>query len=325
MKLRLVLAGFLAVVAIAVVWHARGPVAGGELPLVAITQIVSHPGLDEVRNGVINGLAREGFVDGKNIKIEFRNANGDPTLTLPIAQEFVRKKAAVIVPITTPSAMAVAKSTKDIPVVFAGVTDPVGVGLVASLDHPGANITGTSDRWPFEAQIRFFKELMPSLRSIGMLYKPGDDVSKIGIKAVEEAAPKHGLRLVTRPVSSPSDLYPSAIAMFGEVDAVFTGMDNLVVENLETLLKAATEASKPVLSGDAGSVQRGALAAVATNMTDVGEIAGVMVAGVLNGQAPSGMPVKVVTGGTHLVNLKAVGSNAIDRGRLSQPDVKLLQ
>lgn len=325
MKLKLLVVSLLAGIAIVAVWLGRMPGAGPALPLVGITQIVSHPGLDEVRNGVISGLEKAGFVDGKNIRIEFRNANGDPTLTLPIAQEFVRKKAAVIVPITTPSAVAVAKSTKDIPIVFAGVTDPVGVGLVASLSAPGGNVTGTSDRWPFEAQIEFFKELLPSLRSIGMLYKPGDDVSQIGIKAVAEAVPKFGITLVKRPVSSSLDLYSSAIATFAEADVIFTGMDNLVVENIEILLKAAAETGKPVLSGDAGSVQRGALAAVATSMTDVGEVTGTMAALVLGGKSPATMPVRVIDGGTYIVNLQATGIRLVDNNRIAKPDVKILK
>ena len=158
-------------------------------PLVGITQIATHPSLDEVREGVIEGLSARGYKDKVNVRIEFRNANGDPSLTLPIAQEFVRQRAAVLVPITTPSTLAAAKATDRIPIIFAGVTDPVGVGLVKSLQNGAGNISGTSDQWPFKDQLTFFKELMPSLKTLGMLYKPGDDVSKVALAAMTESAP----------------------------------------------------------------------------------------------------------------------------------------
>lgn len=292
-------------------------------PLVGITQIAAHPSLDEVREGIVEGLADRGYKDKANVRIEFRNANGDPSLALPIAQEFVRQKAAVIVPITTPSAIAVAKATENIPIVFAGVTDPVGVGLVKSLKNGSGNITGTSDRWPFREQLTFFKELMPGLKVLGMLYKPGDDVSKLAVTAMADGAPSVGIKLQIRPVSLPADLYPVSVQMLSEVDAVFVGLDSLVAENLEVLLKAAAEAGKPVFAGDSGSVKRGAVAAVSVSMKEVGKIAGGMAADVLDGKAPGQIPVWSVTSGEKLVNKSALNDARFDHARLARPDVKL--
>lgn len=292
------------------------------LQQVGITQIVSHPGLDELRQGIITGLAERGFKDGKKIQIIFRNANGDPSLALPIAQDFVRQNVAVLVPITTPSALAAAKSTRTIPIVFGGVTDPVGVGLVANLEYPGGNITGTSDRWPFEQQLALFTKLLPNMKRVGMLYRPGDDVSKIGVEAAKKAAPALALELVTEPVSSSADLYPTAVSLLRRVDAIYTGMDNLVVENLESVLKAAREAKKPVLAGDAGSVGRGALASMATSMTDVGVLTGQMVADVLEGKNPGEMPIRVVSGGKAIVNRDATEEFGINEELLKRLGVE---
>jgi len=102
-------------------------VDAASLKNVGITQIVSQSSLDLVKEGVIAGLRQEGFEEGKNLRVSFRNANGDPSLPLVIAQEFVRERMDVIVPITTPSALAVAKTAGKIPVVFGGVTDPSGL------------------------------------------------------------------------------------------------------------------------------------------------------------------------------------------------------
>lgn len=309
----------IALVVIAAVW-----LRSGRHPMkVGITQIVSHPGLDEVRQGVIKGLEQRGYRDGEKIQILFRNANGDPSLTLPIAQDFVRQKVSILVPITTPSALGAAKSTKTIPIVFGTVTDPVAVGLVTNIDHPGGNITGTSDRWPFEEQLQFFTKLLPKMRRVGVLYKPGDDVSRIGVEAAKKEAPKLNLEIVAEPVSNPSDIYATAVSMFRRVDAIYTGMDNLVVENLESLLKASREAGKPVLAGDAGSVGRGALASVATSMTDLGVLTAQMVAEVLEGKKPGDMPIRIVTGGKPVVNREAAKTFGIDEELLKQLKVEL--
>lgn len=280
---------------------------------VGITQIVSHPSLDSVREGIVKGLAARGFEDGKTIKIVFRNANGDASLTLPIAQEFVRSNVDVIVPISTPSALAAAKSTKTIPIVFGGVTDPVAAGLVSNLSFPGGNITGTSDRWPFRQQLEFFSKLLPKLRKLGILYKPGDDVSKIAVDAMRENGPALNIQVVAQPVSGPADVYPSAQRLFQDVDAIYTGLDNLVVENLQSVLKAAKEANKPVLSGDEGSVQKGALAAYSVSMSDLGVATGNMVADVLQGKLTASMPVQIMTTGIGVVNMNAADALKIDR------------
>jgi len=289
---------------------------------VGITQIVSHPGLDLIKDGIIKGLGEKGFQDGRNIMIVFRNANGDPSLAIPIAQEFVRARMDLIIPITTPSTLAVAKASTSTPIVFGAVTDPVGVGLVGNLERPGGHITGTSDRWPFGEQFRLFKKVLPALKRVGVLYRPGDDISHIGIAGAEAVAPALGIEIVKRPVSSASDIYPSAVAMLRDVDAIYTGMDQLVVENFPALKKAADEASKPVLAGDEGSVERGALVTTAISMFDIGVLTGHIAARVLTGERPGDIPVQVLTSGRPVINRTAVRRFGINLDGLDIPDVR---
>lgn len=156
-----------------------------DTPIIAITQIASHPALDEVRQGIVNGLEARGYRDGEGIQIVFRNANGDASLTVPIAQEFVRLDPAVIVPISTPSTISVANATDTVPIIFSGVADPVGSRLVPNLiDPPGGNLSGVSDQWPFRQQVEAFFSVFPERRHIGMLFTNGDDVSRIGVEAM---------------------------------------------------------------------------------------------------------------------------------------------
>jgi putative ABC transport system substrate-binding protein len=271
---------------------------------IGITQIASHPGLDELRAGVIAGLREKGWKENENLEILYRNANRDPNLTVPIAQYFIKERVDLIIPLTTPSTVAVVKNTSVIPIVFGAVTDPVGVGIMKNSDHPGGNVTGTSDIWPFKATIEFFQTILPNIKIIGMLYSPGDNVSEYGIKQMRQLSKQLNFTLVERPVSSASDVYTISRELFLKTDAIFTGMDNMIVENLESVLKAGFEANKPVLAGDNGSVQRGALAAMGIDQTRIGKETGYIAARVLNGESPGRIPVYTIDKGVPIINIK---------------------
>ncbi len=288
------------------------PQSPPQRPLVAITQIATHPALDEVRAGLIEGLKRRGYDDGRTVTIEFKNANGDSTLAVAIAAEFARKAPAVIVPISTPSTLSAAKATKTIPIVFSGVTDPVGTGLVTNLEHPGGNITGVSDRWPFDAQAEAFLRAFPKAHRIGMLYTRGDDVSKIGVDAMTAIAQRRGFALDLSPVSQGTDVYSSAVALLRNVDAIYTGIDHLILENLDGLVKAAREARKPLFGGESGSVEKGGVLALSINMTSFGDLTADLVAEVLMGKKPSDLPVRVVSSGNLLINRAAASQFGVD-------------
>ncbi|CAN5466289.1 ABC transporter substrate-binding protein [soil metagenome] len=295
-----------------------------DLPIVTITQIATHPALDEVREGLIEGLKKRGYEDGKTVTIVFKNANGDALLTLPIAEEFVRMNPTVIVPISTPSSLSVAKATKTIPIVFSGVTDPINTGLVNNLENPGGNITGVSDQWPFEAQVTAFQKWFPKAHRIGMLYTRGDDVSKIGVDALTELSKKLGFDLQLVPVSQSSDIYPAAVALLRDVDAIYTGIDHLLLENTDGLIKASREARKPLFGGESGSVEKGAVLAISINMKDFGDLTAEQVVKVLKGQNPGQIPVAVVTKGDLLVNRAAATEFGLDISALQNSGAKFV-
>jgi putative ABC transport system substrate-binding protein len=295
-----------------------------QLPVIAITQIATHPALDEVRQGLIDGLKKRGYEDGSTITIVFKNANGDPSLTVPIAEDFARMNPSVIVPISTPSALAVAKTTKTIPIVFSGVTDPIGTSLVSSLERPNGNITGVSDQWPFEAQVTAFQKVFPNARRIGMLYTRGDDVSKIGVDAMTSLSKKLGFELQLLPVSQASDIYPSAVSLFRNVDAIYTGIDHLLLENMDGLVKASREARKPLFGGESGSVEKGAVLALSINMSNFGDLTAEQVTKVLKGQNPGEIPVAVVTNGDLLVNRATANEFGLDLAALQNSGAKFI-
>jgi putative ABC transport system substrate-binding protein len=149
-----------------------------------------------------------------------------------------------------------------------------------------------------------------------MLYTRGDDVSRIGVEALQNLSRSMGFRLVLRPVSSAQDIDPSAIQLFSEADAIYTGIDHLLLENMDGLTQASRETRKPLFGGESGSVEKGAVLAVTINMTEFGDITAEMAVEVLRGRAPGDIPVRTVSNGGLLVNAAAARRFGLDVERL---------
>lgn len=261
---------------------------------VAITAIVEHPALDTIRQGVIEELAREGFIEGKNIKIDFQSAQGSSATAAQIARKFVGDKADLIIPITTPSAQPVVAATKTIPVVFSGVTDPVGAKLVKSWDASGTNVTGVSDHRPIEPQLSLIKTVVPNLTALGYVYSAGEANSVSVLKELEATAKNAGIKIVPVAVQRSADIGTAARSLNGKVQAIYIGEDNAVVSAYEALHKAALEAKLPVFASDKDTVKRGALAAYSVNQYDIGVATAKVAAKVLRGNKAGSIPTQQV-------------------------------
>lgn len=251
---------------------------------VAITAIVEHPALDTIRQGVIEELAREGFVDGKNIKIEFQSAQGSSATAAQIARKFVGDKADIIIPITTPSAQPVVAATRSVPIVFSGVTDPVAAKLVKSWEPSGTNVTGISDHKAIEPQLELIQTLVPNLTAVGYVYSAGEVNSAIVLDELKAAAEKAKIKVVPVAVQRSADIGTAARSLNGKVQAIYISEDNAVVSAYEALHKATLESKIPVIAADRDTVKRGALAAYAVNQYDIGAETGKIAARVLRGE-----------------------------------------
>lgn len=253
---------------------------------VAISMIVEVPQLVETKDGVIKGLADKGFIDGKNIKIEYQNANGNIPTQQQIAKKFVGEGVDVIVPITTPTTQAMVAATKTIPIVFATVIDPIKAKVIAHYQKPGGNVTGVSDAPPIEAQLKLFKEIVPKLKKLGFVYNPGLDSSKATLAWVQQRGQKLGIEVVEAPAPTTNEVIPATEKLVGKVDAIYVPNDTTVVAALETVVKIGKDTKTPVFTGETRGVGRGAIASVGLDYTQVGMLAGHMVAAVLNGEKP---------------------------------------
>ena len=240
---------------------------------IGIVQFIEHDCLDMARKGFIDELANQGFEDGKNIKIDYQNAQGDQSVCNSIAGNFVENNAKkdLILSIATPAAQSVANLTKSVPMLFTAVTDPVSCGLVKSIDQPGGNITGTSDMVAVEKQISLIKKLKPDALKVGILYCSSEANSHVQAQAAKIEAEKLGLEASDYTVSNSSEIQQVVEYMTGLVDVIFVPTDNLVVSCMPLVSKIANAAKKPIICSESSSVKNGALATYGIDFYKLGQ------------------------------------------------------
>ncbi|MBW9087188.1 ABC transporter substrate-binding protein [Rhizobium wenxiniae] len=269
---------------------------------VAVTAIVEHPALDAVRDGVKEALVEAGYKDGENLKFMYESAQGNPGTAAQIARQFVGEEPSVIVPISTPSAQAVVSATRDIPVVFTAVSDPVGAQLVKDMAKPGRNVTGLSDMSPVAEHVKLIQEISPNAKSIGFLYNTAETNSVSILAALKEEAAKTGMTVIESVATKSAEVQGAARGLVGRADVFYIPTDNTIVSAFEAAVGVAEEAKIPLYAADTGSVDRGAVAALGFNYFDVGKQTGAIVARILKGEAPGDIPVTVAAGTDLVIN-----------------------
>ncbi|HCL65946.1 MAG TPA: ABC transporter permease [Rhizobium sp.] len=285
--------------------------AKAEEVTVAVTAIVEHPALDAARDGVKEALAEAGYKEGENLKFVYESAQGNPGTAAQIARQFVGDAPNVIVPISTPSAQAVVSATRDIPVVFTAVSDPLGAELIKDMEKPGGNVTGLSDMSPVADHVALIKEITPNAKSIGFIYNTAEANSVSTLAALKAEAEKAGLTIVESVATKSSEVQGAARALVGRVDVIYVPTDNTIVSAFEAAVGVAEEAKIPLYAGDTDSVNRGALAALGFNYFDVGKQTGEIVVRVLKGENPGDIPVRVAAGTDLVINQKAAAKMGV--------------
>ncbi len=272
---------------------------------VAVTAIVEHPALDAVRDGVKDALAAAGYKEGENLTFLYESAQGNPATAAQIARQFAGEGPDVIVPISTPSAQAVVSSTRDIPVVFTAVSDPLGAQLVTDMEKPGANVTGISDMSPVAEHVALIKEIVPTAKSIGFLYNSGEANSVSLLAVLKTEAEKAGLTVVESAATKSAEVQGAARALVGRADVLYVPTDNTIISALEGAVAVAEEAKLPLFTADTDSVSRGSLAALGFNYRDVGKQTGEVVVRILKGENAGDIPVRIAAGSDLVINKAA--------------------
>lgn len=267
---------------------------------IGITQIVDHPALNAVRQGIIDVLTEAGYVEGEDVVYIFGNAQGDFTVAISIAQNFLAQKVDLVVSIATPTSQAAVQVFKDtdVPVVFSAVTDPVGAGLTG---YP--NVTGTSDMIDVRGDLELLQELIPGLEKVGMVYNPGEANSAILTDMAIKASKDLGIEIVTAAAESTAAVPLAAQSLLGRVQALYVTTDNTVVSALEAVVDVAVKGKLPLLVADPTSLERGALLCTGFDYYDHGRMTGEVVLEILKGTPPSEIPVKYQKGTQLWLNL----------------------
>lgn len=266
----------------------------GEIKI-GIVQIVEHPSLNTIRESFVAELEKKGYRHGENVIIDYQNAQNDQTNLKTICQKFSNSKYDMIVAIATPSAQAAVGETKEIPVVFSACTDPVGSGLVDSLEKPGANVTGTSDAVSAEKIMELAQRITPGIQTIGALYSSSETNSIAVINNLKEYAQNNGLTVVDATVMNSSEVQQAAATLAGKVDAIFTPIDNTVASAMPVVSQVAKQAKIPVYVGADSLVKDGGLATYGVNYVKLGQETAHIAVQILEGQNPGDIPVKTMS------------------------------
>ena len=238
-------------------------------------------------------LAANGYQDGKSARILFKNAQGSIVIASQIAQQFVAMKPDVIVAIKTPSAQAVANSDKQdaIPIVFATITDTIQAKLVTNLKHPGGYITGTRNVPAIKKQMEQIKQLLPKVKSIGIVLNYGESNSVQLLEMVKQEAAAFNIEVKTAAAPSSAEVKTAASSLMGRVDALLLLQDNTVASALPAVLKVAAQNNIPVFATYIDAVKPGALAGMAFDEYAIGKQTGKIVVQILRGTKPGDIPV----------------------------------
>lgn len=258
---------------------------------IGIAKIVQHVALDDIEKGVIDAVKAAGI----DAKFDLQNANGDVNTANQIAAQFRDERVDVAVGIATPVAIALANTMKDTPIVFGTVTDPLGAGLVKTLEHGERNVTGMSDELPSVEHIKLFKKIA-GIKTLGYIYTASEDNSLSGLELVKKGCKEAGLELVVQSISNSSEVKQAAETIVGRVDGIYLTTDNTVFSALPSLVGVFNKAKKPIFSGDVtGAKNGGCFMASGFNYYKAGYATGEMVVQILNGKKPAEIPVRFMT------------------------------
>ena len=261
---------------------------------IGISQFITHQSLDATREGFVDELVKQGYVEGKNIEIDLQNAQGEQRNLKTISQQLA-ESSDVVLAIATPSAQSLANTTQTTPVVFSAVTDPVSAKLVESREHPGGNVTGTSDQSSdaISTQINLIKKVLPKAKSIGILYTQSEPNSVVQKDEAKRLLEEKGFTVVEKTILDSNNVKAAAESLMTEVDMVFVPTDNIISSTMETVKQVSIRHKVPVFGGSTEMVAVGGLYNYGTNYEELGRQTARMLVRILKGEKPENIAVEL--------------------------------
>ncbi len=253
------------------------------------------------------GLRDAGYVEGRDVVIEWRFAGGDYAPVPELAADLVQRKVDVIVVASTVAARAVKRATSTIPIVMAIVADPIGSGLVTSLAHPGGNVTGLS-MMTLELtakRLQLLKETIPRVSRVAVLWNPDTPYHSMALKELKAAAPSLSMKLTFVSLQGPEEIGPAFSTINrAHAQALYVLDDPFFLVHRMTLLKRASNARLPVIAGFRDFADAGVLMSYGANFGDLFRRSAGYVVKILKGAKPGDLPIEQPTKFEFVVNLK---------------------
>ena len=276
---------------------------------IGVLQLIEHNALDSAYKGFVDGLKEAGYEDGKNIIIDYQNAQGEQANCITIGQKFINDKSDLILAIATPAAQAIANMTKDIPILITAVTDPADSKLVADNNAPGGNVTGTSDLTPVEAQIELLKEIIPNVKTVGLLYCSSEQNSVFQINIAKKKLDAMGIKYIDIAISNLNEIQQVIQNVVGKVEAIYTPTDNMIANGMATVALMTEPAKLPVICGEGGMTMLGGTATYGINYYELGKLTSTQAVSILKGdKKTSEMPIEYLQKFDLVVNTNMIES-----------------
>lgn len=294
--------------------------SGSEVKHVGVLQVVQHPSLDKAYKGFKKGLKEEGFVEGKNLKIDYQNAQNSQDNLKSMSEKLVNEKSDLILGIATPAAQSLANATQDIPTVVTAVTDLKAAKLVKSNAKPGRNITGTTDMVSIDKQIELLLSIVPKAKTIGVMYNAGESNSKIQADLAIAALKKAGVKVLVKTANTTNDVQQVTETLAGKVQGIYVPTDNTFASASSIIGKVVKEKKIPLVAGSTDQVKTGGLASIGIDYESLGEQTGKMAAKILKGKTkPADMPVEKANELKLVVNKEMAKALGIDPKSIKAP------
>jgi ABC-type uncharacterized transport system substrate-binding protein len=276
----------------------------GKLPTIGF--LAANPSIETQRVAAFVQRLRElGWIDGRNLAIEYRWAEGRNERYAESAAEFVRLKVDVIVTIATPPTLAAKQATAVIPIVFAAASDPVGTGLVASLARPGGNVTGLANLVSDTGgkKLEYLREVIPGLRRFAIMANVGNPASVLDMREAQATARTLGLEVTTSEIRRAEDIAPAFEALKDRADALYLCPDPLMNTNRARINILAVGARLPTMHGVREYVEAGGLMSYGPNLPNQWRRVADFVDKILRGAKPADIPVEQPTKFELIINL----------------------
>jgi putative ABC transport system substrate-binding protein len=299
---------FIALLGCAAAWPIVARAQQPAMPVIGFLNGASPDGYAPMVAAFRQGLKEEGYVEGQNVAIEYRWAEGQYDRLAPLAADLVHRNVSVIAATTTPANLVAKAATATIPIIFTTGDDPVRQGLVTSLHRPGGNVTGVTalDQVVTSKRLELVHELIATATLVAVLVNPSNPITKIQMEELQAAAVTLGLRLSVLRANTEPDIDDAFTTVLQQrASALVIGGDAFFNSRVERLAALAVRHSVPAIYQHRAFVAAGGLMSYGGRITDSYRLAGGYTGRILKGEKPADLPVLQSTKVELYINLKS--------------------